>query len=90
MRDPRRLALQRALERRLDARPGLELHPRPDDREVARHVPVGARWPEEREVLPPVELDADVKQLIDEAVAEAIAAPFPPDTDVTKNVYINY
>ena len=25
-----------------------------------------------------------------EAVTEAIAAPFPPDSDVTKNVYINY
>jgi pyruvate dehydrogenase E1 component alpha subunit len=35
-------------------------------------------------------IDAEVKQLIDEAVTEAIAAPFPPDTDVTKNVYISY
>jgi pyruvate dehydrogenase E1 component alpha subunit len=35
-------------------------------------------------------IDDEVLKLIDEAVEEAIEAPFPEEADVTKNVYINY
>lgn len=36
------------------------------------------------------EIDAEVKQLIEESVVEAKAAPYPPDSDLLTDVYASY
>jgi acetoin:2,6-dichlorophenolindophenol oxidoreductase subunit alpha len=36
------------------------------------------------------EVDAEVKKLIEEAVADAKAAPYPPDSDLLTDVYVSY